>query len=339
MSNPYDAAPWKESQIKLKPHYTFEAQNLEEAKRWQRNLRRRFRNRLGGFPPDDSPLNARTLSSANLDGYTREEIRFSSRNGLYVFGYFLLPKEATTPLPTLLCLHGHGPGVNPIVGLDAQGKLLAEPEYQNSFALQAVQRGYAVLAIEILGFGRRREAPYPSSPDASSCQTLSGTALMTGQTMAGWRVYDAMRAIDYLHTRPEVDRKRFGTMGISGGGLNALYLSALDMRVRATVVSGFLNTFRDSMLGVPHCIDNFVPGLLLDAEMSDIAGLIAPRALWCENGSDDPIFPVKAFRRALRDVRKIYDAFGDMSLCNGEVFEGDHCFHGVGAWAFLEKHL
>jgi dienelactone hydrolase len=140
----------------------------------------------------------------------------------------------------------------------------------------AVQRGYAVLAIEILGFGRRREAPYPASPDASSCQTLSGTALMLGQTMAGWRVYDAMRAIDYLETRPEVDEKRIGAMGISGGGLNALYVAALDTRVRATVVSGFLNTFRDSMIGVHHCIDNFIPGLLLDAEMSDIAGLVAP---------------------------------------------------------------
>jgi hypothetical protein len=109
--------------------------------------------------------------------------------------------------------------------------------------------------------------------------------------------------------------------------------------VRATVVSGFLNTFRDSVLSMHHCIDNFVPGLLLDAEMSDIAGLIAPRPLWCENGDRDPIFPVRAFRKALRDVRKIYGVFGDTSLCNGEVFEGNHRFHGVGAWAFLKKHL
>jgi dienelactone hydrolase len=339
MIDSFNATAWKQSLIRQRPHFSFTAQTLDEVKRWQRNLRRQFRNRLGGFPRGATPLRARTTSCTILDGYRREEIRFSSREGLHVFGYFLLPDKVTIPLPTLLCLHGHGPGVNPIVGLDPQGQPLAEPEYQNSFALQAVQRGYAVLAIEILGFGRRREVPCLALPDASSCQTLSGTALMLGQTMAGWRVYDACRAIDYLETRAEVDRKRIGAMGISGGGLNALYLSALDTRVRATMVSGFLNTFRDSMLGVHHCIDNFVPGLLLDAEMSDIAGLIAPRALWCENGSDDPIFPARAFRQALREVRKIYRALGTMERCNGEVFEGDHRFHGIGAWSFLEKHL
>ena len=157
--------------------------------------------------------------------------------------------------------------------------------------------------------------------------------------MAGWRVYDAMRAIDYLEGRPEMDAKRIGAIGISGGGLNALYLAALDTRVRATVVSGFLNTFRDSLLGVHHCIDNFIPGLLLEAEISDIAGLVAPRALWCENGTDDPIFPVKAFRRALRETRKIYGVFGAPAQCGGEVFNGEHEFHGDGAWPFLQKHL
>jgi dienelactone hydrolase len=339
MSNPFDAAPWKASQMEFKPRYAFEAQNFAEAKRWQVNLRRQFRKRIGGFPAKTTPLNARTSSRVALDGYTREEIRFSSRQGLHVFGYFLLPQEAKTPLPTLLCLHGHGPGVNPLVGLDAQGQPLSKPDYHNNFALQAVQHGYAVLTIEILGFGRRNDSSHSPVQSEASCQTLSGTALMLGQTMAGWRVYDAMRALDYLETRSEVDATRIGTIGISGGGLNALYLSALDTRVRATVVSGFLNTFRDSILGVPHCIDNFVPGLLLDAEMSDIAGLVAPRPLWCENGSADSIFPAKAFRRALRDVRQIYRAFDAATLCGGEVFEGEHSFHGVGAWRFLKKHL
>jgi hypothetical protein len=139
MSNPYDAAPWKELQVKINPRYEFKAQDLEEARRWQGNLRRQFRKRLGGFPAEATPLKARTSSRVALDGYTREEIRFSSRAGLHVFGFFLLPEVATTPLPTLLCLHGHGPGVNPLVGLDPQGQPLVQPEYHNAFALQAVQ--------------------------------------------------------------------------------------------------------------------------------------------------------------------------------------------------------
>jgi dienelactone hydrolase len=278
------------------------------------------------------------LSKEDCGDYTRETLRFSSREELSVFAYLLLPKDAHQPLPAILCLHGHGPGADPIVGLNSEGKPLSEPEYQNAFAVQAVRHGYAALAIEILAFGRRREAADPGF-HGHSCQTLSGTALMLGQSMAGWRTYDAMRAIDYLETRPEIDANRLGAMGISGGGLNTLYLAAVDTRVKAAMVSGFLNTFRDSIMSINHCIDNFVPGLLLDAEMTDIAGLVAPRALWCENGTRDSIFPVAAFRRALRDVKKIYGVLGAPDKCDGEVFDGEHQFHGVGAWGFLEKHL
>jgi len=335
--NPYDSLKWKRDSSQVQPHYAFRSCDPREAKRWQTALRRHFIKRLGGFP-EPVPLRPRVLKREDCGDYTRETLRFISRDGLTVYGYLLLPKHAPQPLPAILCLHGHGPGADPIVGLNADGKPLAEPEYQNLFAVQAVQHGYAALAIEILGFGRRR-AGGDTNFHGHTCQVLSGTALMLGQCMAGWRVYDAMRAIDYLETRPEVDAKRIGAMGISGGGLNTLYLAAVDTRVRAAMVSGFLNTFRDSIMAIEHCIDNFVPGLLLDAEMSDIAGLVAPRALWCENGTRDSIFPVKAFRGALRDVQKIYTVFGAPDKCDGEVFEGEHQFHGAGAWDFLEQHL
>lgn len=333
----FNSNRWRRASAGVQSHYAFSSCDPREAKRWQRALRRQFINRLGGFPAP-VPLRPRVLSHEECDGYTRETLRFTSREGLVVFAYLLLPHDVPRPLPAILCLHGHGPGCDPIVGLGADGKPLSEPEYQNEFAVQAVRHGYAVLAIEILGFGRRREGTNHGYL-GHSCPPLAGTALMLGQTMAGWRVYDAMRALDYLETRPEVDAKRLGAMGISGGGLNTLYLAAVDTRVRAAMVSGFLNTFRDSIMSIDHCIDNFVPGLLLDAEMSDIAGLVAPRALWCENGTRDPIFPVAAFRRALRDVKKIYGVLGAPDKCDGEVFDGEHKFHGVGAWDFLEKHL
>lgn len=322
-----------------RPRYSFDATSAQAARRWQTSLRCQFIKRLGGFPSEATPLRPKVFEKSSTDEYTQTTISFTSRPGLDVYGYYLLPKSYTGRLPAILCLHGHGYGVDAVVGLDSACKPLRETEYHNAFALQAVRRRYAVLAIEILGFGRRREGVWEPGARIFSCQTLSGTALMLGQTMAGWRVYDAMRAIDYLQTRPEVDPGRIGAMGISGGGLNTLYLAAVDSRVRAAMVSGFLNTFQDSLMSITHCIDNFVPGLYSDAEMSDIAGLIAPRALWCENGTLDPIFPVAAFRKALRDTRKIYKVFGASEKFNGEVFEGEHSFHGAGAWPFLAKHL
>ncbi|RDJ93443.1 acetylxylan esterase, partial [Lacticaseibacillus rhamnosus] len=71
--------------------------------------------------------------------------------------------------------------------------------------------------------------------------------------MIGWRVYDIMRLIDWIATRPELDAKRVGCRGISGGGTCTLFASALDTRIRAALVSGYLNTFRDSIMSLSHC--------------------------------------------------------------------------------------
>jgi hypothetical protein len=148
-----------------------------------------------------------------------------------------------------------------------------------------------------------------------------------------------MRALDYLQTRKEVDPTRLATMGISGGGLTSLWTAAVDERVKVAVVSGYLNTFRDSILAVNHCIDNYVPGILNVVEMPDLTGLVAPRALFAESGSKDPIFPLPAFRHAVARATDIYRAFGVGDKFGSEVFDGDHQFHGTGAFAFLNREL
>ena len=124
--------------------------------------------------------------------------------------------------------------------------------------------------------------------------------------MIGWRVWDVMRTIDYIETRHELDAGRIGCIGISGGGTATLFGAALEPRIRAALVSGYLNTFRDSIGSLSHCIDNYVPGILNWAEMPDIAGLIAPRPFFSESGEKDNIFPVKAAVESFNQVRDIY---------------------------------
>ena len=162
---------------------------------------------------------------------------------------------------------------------------------------------------------------------------------MLGQTMIGWRVWDAMRSIDYLSTRAEVDPERVGVMGISGGGTTAFFSAALDERVKAAVVSGYFCTFHDSMLSISHCMDNYIPGVLGYAEMYDIAGLIAPRAMFAESGDTDPIFPAESTRYAVGKARDIYRVMGAENRLGFEVFHGPHTFHGVGAFEHLAGQL
>ena len=76
------------------------------------------------------------------------------------------------------------------------------------------------------------------------------------------------------------------------------------------MISGYLNTFRDCIMSVSHCIDNYVPGILNWAEMYDVAGLIAPRPLFAESGQRDDIFPIAASRASFARVKKVYEVFG-----------------------------
>ena len=173
---------------------------------------------------------------------------------------------------------------------------------------------------------------------SSSCQPSSGAAFLLGHTMVGWRVYDAIRSYDYLSTRPDVDMERLGIMGISGGGTTSFYTAALDQRVKVAVVSGYFNTFKDSILSISHCIDNYIPNVLKYAEMYDIAGLIAPRALFVESGTEDTIFPIDATRSSYEYAKEIFKIFNAEDKLDIEIFEAGHSFYGIKAFQFL-KHV
>jgi cephalosporin-C deacetylase-like acetyl esterase len=325
----------------IKPSMTFSAMTEGAARVWQKRVRRKLTELLGSFPSARAALQTRILEKKKFDGYTREKIIFQSRDNLSVFGYLLLPEKVPGPVPALVCLPGHGRGCDDIVGIAENGQQReTKSGYARDFALQVVEHGYAAFAIEQLAFGcRRDDDARKKGAGQSSCQPAAGAALLFGQTMIGWRVWDVMRAIDYLGTRSEIDSSRMATMGISGGGTASLFAAALDERIKIGVVSGYFNTFRDSILSLSHCIDNYVPGILNYIEMYDIAGLVAPRGLFIESGMRDPIFPIHGSRAAFKKAQDIYSVFGARDKIGHEIFDDEHVFYGKGAFEFLKKML
>lgn len=318
----------------------FQASTRRQAEAWQRRLRSKLVELVGGFPPRTA-LKAQLLESREFPHYRRETVVFESRPGLGVFGYLLLPKGKPQPRPAMICVPGHGRGADDIAGVDEKGQDRTEKgPYQYDYAVQAAERGFAAFAIEPLGFGCRRDpASRQKGLSQSSCQPAAGAALLFGETMIGWRVYDVMRSLDYLETRAEIDPRRIGLMGISGGGTITIFGAALEPRVAAAFASGSLNTFRDSIMSISHCIDNYVPGILQWCEQHDVAGLIAPRPLFCESGEKDPIFPAVAFRRSFAEVQKVYRVFGAEDRLGSEIHAGGHVFSGREGFPFLERLL
>lgn len=333
----YTKERYKSAPLKL----TFKATNRKDAEAWQKKLRAKLVDLVGGFPHERTALNSETLDVREFPNYTREKFVFYSKPGVAVLGYLLLPKNVARPAPTVVAVAGHGRGVDDIVGIDMYGKDRTTREgYQFDFAVQAVEHGLAAVAIEPMAFGCRRDpVTVKKGMGASSCQPAAGSALLFGETMIAWRVWDVMRTIDWIESRRELDARRVGCMGISGGGTCTVFSGALEPRIKAAYVSGYLNTFRDCIMSVSHCIDNYVPGILNWAELYDVAGLIAPRPLFAESGTKDPIFPIAGSREGFEKVHKVYEAFDAADHVQQEIFEGQHEFHGVKGLPFLAANL
>ncbi|MEF3304444.1 dienelactone hydrolase family protein [Paenibacillus sp. GYB003] len=310
---------------------------------WRERLAGRFAQRLGGFPergkePDPSHT---VTERTRKDGYVREKVEVTTYAGVRMPMYVLVPDGAKPGTPAVVACHGHGYGSREIVGLEPDGSERAgDPTLHRDFAVELVRRGFVVAAPELLGFGDRRfPEDKAAGPKQSSCLRLSVHLLMLGMTIAGVRMYETMRAIDYLQSRGDVNPARIGCMGISGGGLVAGFTAALDERVKAAVVSGYANTFADSVLTRAHCVDNYIPGVLLDAEMPDLLGLIAPRALLIESGARDQVFPAEGAVKAYERLGRIYAAAGAGDKLEADFFAGGHEISGAKSYDWLWKTL
>jgi len=279
------------------------------------------------------PLDPRTLFSRELSVGSMEKIRFSSELGADVLAYLALPRAAAPPYPLMICLQGHSSGMHNSLGLRSDDEATeVEVEGGRDFARQALREGWAALCIEQRSLGQRAEQLQARTNRYNPCHDAALHALLLGRTLLGERLYDVERGIDYASTRPEIDLSRVGITGNSGGGTVAIWAAALLGRIGFAMPSCALCTFRDSLMSIYHCADNYVPGVLKVAEMADVAGLIAPRPMVVVTGEQDEIFPIEGVRRCHEAVRRVYTALGHDDRLVLAVGRGGHRYYPELAW-------
>jgi dienelactone hydrolase len=334
---------WKLYNPGAAPH-RFMATSLAEAQTWQAGTRSAFLEALGFGDLPEAPFSPIVLEEIDLGDYVRQKVLIHPWAHSTMPVYLLIPKNGTPPYATVLALHGHGYGVKDIVGLWEDGEERMAPDgVHKDFGVALAQRGFLVAAPEISCFGERQtDFGYLNAAlgqeTPSTCQHTAMLAMHLGGSAAGLRVREAMRLVDYLATRPDIDIARLGAMGLSGGGMHTFFSTCVDVRIRACVISGYFSTFRDSILAMEHCPCNFVPGLHRFGEMYDLAGLIAPRPMLIEAGSRDPIFPVAAVKFSLEKTKQVYAVFGADGP-TADFFEGRHQVSGKLAYDFLSSVL
>jgi dienelactone hydrolase len=166
-------------------------------------------------------------------------------------------------------------------------------------------------------------------------------AIAAGRNPLTANLHDLVCAIDVLEEHHLVDPERLSAVGFSYGATMAMFLSAWDTRVRATVVSGYFSSWKAAHR-VPYnlCGSQVLFGMLGTLEHVDIGALIAPRALLVESGTDDPLFPVDDARAAVAELASVYHAMrAPGGVLEHHVFDGGHRWDGTTVVEFLERWL
>lgn len=304
---------------------------------WRRALTRDLHRRFGLellLTIPRVPLKVRTLWKKRHPLGTLEKIAFTTEPGNLALACLAIPHEIRHPGRWAICLQGHSTGMHNSVGLTPDESAPMEIPGDRDFAVGAMAQGVCSLSLEQRAFGQRAET-LQTVRDKSTCYDTAARALLLGRTLVGERIFDVDRAIDLLLTRRDVDPKKIGCMGNSGGGTVTFYAAALLPRVSWAISSCSFCTFEDSIGSIHHCIDNYIPGLATVADTADIGALIAPKPLVVVNGLTDDIFPIGPAKAEFARLRRFYKAQGAEGRVIHRIGPEGHRFYRDLAWSGL----
>lgn len=292
---------------------------------------------IENIPLKIDKLKPEILKTESRKNYSVSTMSVEICEGLNMLCYVLEPKGKVKSGIVAFC--GHGYGCRQIIRQSKRGKyriLNFLDNYQKNFAGALAENGHLVIVPEPIGFGEAKlKKDFVKPFYSSSCDTLSHHSLLYGFSAASMRVYQVRRCIDILEQKYSINE--IGIMGISGGGLVALYSSCVDARISKTCVCGYINTFRTSVLRMWHCPDNYIPGLLKIGDMYDFASALAPKKLMMEFGTDDKLFPIEGSRLARDKIAAVYDAAGCSENFFGVEFKGKHEVYLPEALKFFDE--
>ena len=301
---------------------------------WRAALLERVQRLLGDLPALTG-AEPTILESTDCGAYVQHKLVYETVSDVWVPAWLLVPAGASAENPAsgVLALHGHGDGKDQLVARDDS------PNIYRSFARRYAERGHVVLAPDAIGFGERAEG-FRRYGQRDGCNVNFMRALLFGINLMALNIQDDRRGLDILAALPQVDAGRLGCAGLSFGGTRTMYLGALDTRIRAVVVSGYLTTFRAYALDTGNfCGSQFLPGIYAYADVPDLHGLIAPRPLLIEAGRADRGFPIAASREAHARLAAIYDAAGVPERLERDEFDGGHEYRAELSLDFMDRWL
>jgi dienelactone hydrolase len=365
--------PFIQSQaVKTDFALSFLNERFKSYKAWKRQARRKLLELLHYAPAPCQPR-PEIIERIDKGEYIREKIYFNTTPDIRVPAYLLIPKAGRLPAPAIVALHDHGGfylwGKEKLVETENEHPVLKDFKGQyyggRSIATELVRQGYVVLVTDMFYWGERRMLLDDDPPDwrerpneikaerisafnqraGQSEQLVGRTIYSAGFTWAGVIFWDDVRSVDYLLTRPEVDQRRIGCVGLSVGGLRSCHLAALDDRIKAVVVVGWMASFPSQLQRhVKNTIGHtkLVPGLYRYMDYPDVASLAIPSALLVINGSRDGLFNLEGVHSSFEKLTTCYKKAGVAERFCARLYDTPHEFNAemqVEAWEWLRRWI
>ncbi|HRU05519.1 MAG TPA: prolyl oligopeptidase family serine peptidase [Candidatus Brocadiia bacterium] len=272
--------------------------------RRQALMRRGFIAAVGGLPPIGGPLKSRVAGELRGEGFRIEKVMFESRPKVFVTANLYVPDGVDKPRGAVLFLCGHSE------------KAKHDLDYQVVCQILA-QAGLVVLAQDPIGQGERLsyyEAAIRNTTvrwGTGEHQYAGSQCALVGDSLARYFIHDAMRGVDYLCSRKEVDPRRIGVTGNSGGGTQTCMMMVCDPRVAAAAPATFLMN-RETYMWAGGCQDaeQIWPGTTAEGfDHEDILLMMCPKPV-CALAVKYDYFPIEGTRRTVERCRRLWGLFG-----------------------------
>ena len=301
----------------------------------QKKVQKTLMDIVGPFPKK-TPLNAKVVGVVKKDGYHVEKIIYESMPEFYVTAFLFVPENLKGKTPAILFVIGHSTNA------------VRRPIYQK-VALNLVKKGFIVLAIDPVGQGERLQYYDPEINESriggpTKEHSYPGAqCFISGSSLARYMIWDGIRAIDYLVSRKEVDSKRIGCHGLSGGGTQSSYIAAFDKRVLAVAPAGYITSFKRlfESIGPQDAEQNFYHGIARGIDHADLLEVRAPRPALLVSTTRD-FFSIQGTRETFSEIKRVYKAYGkedDIAMVEDNYEHGYTRKNREAIYAFFQKYL
>lgn len=316
----------------------FTVKTKDEYHGWKMRTRKKLKKLIGLDRMEDCYLKPIVEERIVLEnGITREKVIIQVEPQVWMPMFILIPKECLNnkKAECYIAPCGHlGAGKYSVAGVDSIQTVKKQIEvYNYDYGMQLAKLGYVVFCPDCRGIGERRDVNIQKDEDfiLNSCFNLAHMGEPLGITVIGMFTWDLMRLIDYIEERDEWNSNNISCLGFSGGGMQTLWLTALDDRIKKAVISGYMYGYKDSLLELNNnCSCNYVPHLWEHVDMGDIGALIAPRPLIIQSCIGDHLNGKRGVTNAVEQVNTIrdaYDLFDASDKMMHDLYKGGHKWH------------